>query len=257
LRPLKNEIPALYEKLLPQAFLEQNASENLATCNDCRMCKPDLAAKTTQLDPLNKSTYSPTTKCCTFYPFVANYLVGAALASGGEGAERLRTVIRARQWALPIGLVPPPSYQKKFTDKRPEEFGRNFDFLCPFFMSGGEIKGGCAIWKFRNSECSTYFCAHEEGEIGQTKWAAIGDTLFTTEMKLSQECMLQKGFDWQEVEANLPYVKMATARDLKDFEKPFEMDAVTYHKFWQHHSGDPASYFIDCFQWVSGLKSLP
>lgn len=241
-KKLKDEIPALYGQLLPQAFLEQDATEPLATCHNCRMCQSQFA----------NPPFLSTTKCCTFYPFVANFLAGGILQSGGEGAKRLKELILKRQWALPIGLVPPPSYQQKFNLKRPDEFGRNYDFLCPFHE-----KGGCSIWQYRNSECSTYFCAYQEGEKGKTRWIGISETLFQAEMKISQECMLQKGYSWSEVKENLEYLKIAPERPLQAYEAPYEMDALTYQKFWQHHSDDPVQYFIDCFKWAQGLKTLP
>jgi hypothetical protein len=246
---LRDEIPKIYARLLAEDFLEQNAKESLATCNDCRMCKADFALIT----PMNASTttlatapYSPNAKCCTFYPFVPNYLVGGALKRGGEGARRIKHLIQKREWALPIGIVAPPSYQIKFTEKRPDEFGRNHDFLCPFFD-----QGKCAIWKFRNSECSTYFCAHDDGEMGRTKWIAIGDKLHQAEMTLTQECLIEKGYDWEEIEELLKFIKFATSDlDLKKY-KSYEISALQWNQFWQHRADDPEVFYRECDEWVS------
>lgn len=239
---LKNDLPALYANLLPREFLEQDSSETLATCDDCRMCKPELARQT--LAGGSAETFLPSTKCCTYYPFVPNYLVGGILRAGGDGAEEIKNLLRRRQWILPIGVIAPPGYQKKFTDKRPAEFGRNADFLCPFYRAGR-----CAIWRFRDSECSTYFCAHQTGAAGRARWFRIGEQLFQVQMTLTQELLLQKGFTWPEIEANLSLVKITDWAGAAD-KMSYEMTATQWSRYWQHRADTAESFFRECYEWV-------
>lgn len=209
----------------------QFPKELAATCGDCRMCKPKAGEKPYLFD----------TKCCTYYPFIPNYSVGGILAQGGEGARRVTEIIRSRSWALPIGLVPPPSYQLKYRNKHPAEFGRNPDFRCPFLN-----QGQCTVWSHRNSECSTYFCVHDEGEAGKVKWFKISEDVFKEEMGHSQNNMLDLGFLWPEVEHNLKYIKF-TPDDVPDDEKPYELSSMIWSKFWKHWSDRPIEFYQECW----------
>jgi len=164
------------------------------------------------------------------------------------GADVIRQMLLNRKWTLPIGLVVPPSYQIKFRHKDPDDFGRRLDLLCHFYESGN-----CAIWKYRNSECSTYFCVYDEGEIGPKKWSAISDQLFAEEMNFSQEAMLNFGFHWPEVEENLKFV-LYLSDTIPSDEEGYILSVSRWQYFWRHWTDRPDQYYRSCWDFVQDFK---
>lgn len=193
----------------------------------------------------SKAPFLSSTKCCTFYPFVANYLVGGALTTDKRIDHPFRQLIRDRQWALPIGIVAPPSYQKKHREKQQAEFGRRADLLCPFYLSA---QGQCGIWQWRDSQCTTYFCASSYGKKGEDFWLEVGDYLFQVEMLLSQDLMMEKGFDEEEIDEVLKFVKS------NGESRPYSMSALEWSGFWHHQADRVELYFTECYEMVLDRK---
>ncbi len=232
---LKDDLPEIYNDLLPKEFLELNPQEKLATCSNCY--------KTKKGSP--KPHYNPVFKCCTYYPFIPNYLVGAILMSGKQ--EILNNLILDRKYVLPIGVCAPADYQKQFRLKSFSDFGNCEDLVCPFYAKN---IGGCSIWRFRGHECATFFCASSYGQKGEGAWQNIRDYLFDVEMELSQSVMVQKGYTPREIDKNLSYVK----RPEDDVDASPELSAIKWAELWLHHEDDIVSYFKDCFQFVTSHK---
>ena len=235
---LAEQIPQIYQNLLPKEFLGLKAAEKKASCSNCYMRRPQ-----------EKRPFEPSTKCCTYYPFVPNYLVGGMLAENSEAGQRMRTLILDRQWILPIGVVAPPSYQVKFQNKHMDDFGRDVDLVCPFYKS---LSGQCGIWQWRDSQCSTYFCAYDNEKTGPQFWLSIQQFLYEVEMLLSQECMLQKGFALKEIEENLKWIFIEQGTVPV---KPYIMPSLDWSQFWQHHHDEIERYFIDCYKLVVEHKA--
>lgn len=193
-----------------------------------------------------KKPFSRDTKCCTYYPFLSNYLIGGALASGEfKTVQILKELILNRQWALPIGFVAPPTYQIKFLNKTVDDFGRRNDLLCPFYSSGQ-----CMVWAWRDSQCSTYFCGYDDS-FGETHWLKKQFDLYEVEKYLSQSCMLQKGFLLDEVEFNLSWIKLTNE---SKYPSGYQIEATLWAKFWQHYQDQIEQYYIECYRWVIDNK---
>ena len=112
---------------LLQVFGDLDISEKTATCHDCLCSRPERK---------NLPFYQKHLKCCTFHPFLPNYEVGAILASedvGYEAKEVVRQKIQRREYALPLGVFAPVSYQVAFNQREPADFGNKESFLCPYF----------------------------------------------------------------------------------------------------------------------------
>lgn len=229
---LASQIPVIYEKLLPVRFLALDGSEKKANCSNCYMRRSE-----------EKKPFLESTKCCTYYPFIPNYLVGGMLYENLEASKSMRNLIRDRQWILPLGVIAPPSYQLKHQNKHIDEFGRNSDLVCPFYISQ---KGQCSVWKWRDSQCSTYFCTYDNPS-GPERWSKIQQFLFDTEMLISQECMLQKGFNLAEISQCLKWVRYS---ELNDPVKPYNISALDWNSFWRHQQDSIEAYFIDCYKQV-------
>ncbi len=244
---LIEQLPPLYADLLPKEFSETSVREEIATCSKCRMCEGGTGTYKSSQAPVGGSAapFLSSTKCCTYYPFVANYLVGGALASDPNADHPFRILLRDRQWVLPIGVVAPPSYQKRHREKKAEEFGRNADLVCPFYVSS---KGHCGIWQWRDSECTTYFCESSYGKMGEVFWREVAEFLFQTEMLLSQDCMLEKGFSSQEIDGVLKFIKSNGEA------RPYSLSALEWNEFWQHQSLKVEKYFVECYEMVLDRK---
>jgi hypothetical protein len=113
---LKHQLPAFYTQILPNEILGLEINETKATCDKCIMAPK----------------YKPDLKCCTFQPFLPNYLVGAILKSNLLGKTVIQKMIARKKDCLPIGIVAPLDYQLKFNKHR-KQFGKHEDLLCPYF----------------------------------------------------------------------------------------------------------------------------
>ncbi len=123
-------------------------------------------------------------KCCDFQPFVPIFLLGGWLVERNELPE-IKNVYFA-----PIGAIASPAYRARF-----EEDG-GVKQLCGFFS-----EGSCTIWRFRPSECSTYFCESE-----RPKERDLG---FAVETAVAQMALVELGLTAREIEVQVDLVNGA------------------------------------------------
>src|SRR5689334_13678861 len=164
------------------------ASEPKATCGDCVMCAGVERSG-------SRVTFTPTTKCCTYIPHVANFLAGRALAGAGRGSVLDRVGRRAGVTPLGLGLSVDDIRRMLGMQSR---FGRASAVRCPHFV---EETSGCAIWEARNAVCSTWFCQHERGAVGQRFWHAVRDLLIAAEEQIARHCLEAGGLPAEQVRA--------------------------------------------------------
>jgi hypothetical protein len=119
---LKHILPEFYQKLLPAAILNLPIDEKKATCNQCIMSSDRSRAKL---------TYAENLKCCTFQPFLPNYLVGAILQSDLPGRQVIEDMIARRRYSLPIGIVAPVRFQMEFNNRKKTGFWQSFGLALP------------------------------------------------------------------------------------------------------------------------------
>lgn len=239
---LREILPDIYQQILPSDFLNLNPQETKATCSNCLKSRPgpDVAAP----------YYDARLKCCTYYPFLPNYLVGAILTEASdagletEGSSRIRGLIRERRFTLPIGVCAPPGYQEKFNATRSEAFGRDPELLCPFYIFK---TGQCGVWRHRGHECATFFCTSSYGQRGESFWHEVRNLLHYTEMYLSQEAMLFKGFSSSEIDTNLTFIRQPP-------EQPsgaaWQTGALGWSQIWAHHHDDIEGYYKATYAFV-------
>ena len=225
---LRGFIPRFYHKTLPEEILRLNFSETIANCSKCPMAGSGV------------EIYRPDLKCCTYYPLVLNYHVGELLSQGEQHqTEMVAEMIRSRQYALPLGLCPPPAYQLQFSFKKAIDFGQEPGLLCPFFS-----KGKCQIWEFRSSECVSFICESSYGERGRGFWGSLGEYLFAVEMTLAQNVMIEFGFDDVALDEQLNVAK------LKHFETEdevhWQLTDTKWREHWKHWSEDAFGFYLSC-----------
>ena len=220
--------------------------ERLATCHQCAMCQPMAGGQSH-----DERQFSPTVKCCTYWPVLPNYLVGAVLAGRGtaDGRQRMVDMI-AHPWALPVGVGAPPWYQALYSTSSRSDFGRSERLLCPYYSSGDG--GTCTIWESRNAVCSTYFCKHERGKTGHQFWISVHQFLACVERILSQWCCLQLGVPVDEVAQALLWSSDNGTRSLESFALDGSLRKPDH--FWTGWEGAREEFYLSCDLRVRSLS---
>src|SRR4051812_16099723 len=96
-------LPQVYQNLLPEELLRFELSETLATCNSCAM---------------SPEKYKAHLKCCTFEPYLPNFLVGSILENELPGAASIRRKIKTNEYSLPIGMLASVRFQMDFQQRK-------------------------------------------------------------------------------------------------------------------------------------------
>lgn len=195
-------MPHLYSQLFPDELLNLNLEETKATCDQCAM---------TRSRTRGEISYQEHLKCCTFYPFMPNYLIGAGLSDssltpslGGD----LRAMISKRRFSLPIGFVAPIRYQLEFNQRKPHEFGQREDWLCPYF---DRAQKNCRIWKYRSAVCTSFYCKSSYGQKGMKFWFDLSEYLTYVEMALLEEALIRLDFSPRQISDQLGYLNRKTS----------------------------------------------
>lgn len=137
-------------------------------------------------------SYSPSVKCCTFEPFVPNFIVGdLELRSGRNSLE------------LPLGILPKPQFQVEFKAQKSEKFGRNEDWLCSSYDPENQK---CRIWHHRGSTCVSFYCQSEKGGVGIKFWDIVSDLLSAIEVHWAMELLRRLDFGEDIIERQVEYL---------------------------------------------------
>lgn len=165
------------------------AAERLATCGHCAMCARDDAPGLPQ-----RIVFDPLTRCCTYLPFVPNYLAGAILSDPAVSATGRESLLQrmARGHATPLGLRIDAAFQLLYQHARAPAFGRGVALRCPHHQQDG----GCGIWQHRPAVCATWHCKHERGALGDRLWQALNRAFGAAEQALALGCL--QALDWPE-----------------------------------------------------------
>jgi hypothetical protein len=246
-----DHLPALYRNLLPPALSAEVPPERKATCDNCSMCPNscDNLAEPSSVERL----FNADTKCCTFYPRLPNYLVGAILSDSdpamAEGRRRITERIASRVGVVPQWLRPPAKYDLLYQSAR-GAFGRSIALRCPYYAEEG---GSCTIWPYREAVCSTYFCKYVAGADGQKMWTAIKIYLSMIERQLSRWALLQISPDLLYEAPNFDEPVRGTGTlNLQDLD---ESPLADYSAYWQDFEGHETSLYRSCYEAVRGLSA--
>jgi len=187
---------------------------------DCKSCTRSKSAQS----PEEKRRWQ-NWKCCTFQPFVPNYLLGSMLET-----KPLPKNDR-NQFALSaLGLCPTAEYRGRFFAKADEQRGE--DLICAFY---DREHNTCGNWKNRPSECANYFCE------STSFFRSRSQDLFDWEMAVAQMALVEHGFNAEEIENLMGWM------DWNDEE--------TLHQSWAHYRGKEVEFFESCWRWAQTLKA--
>jgi hypothetical protein len=219
------------------ALLGETApAERHATCSDCAMCAKDGTF------PGDTSFYSPVTKCCTFLPELANFLVGGVLGDPDPGAIEGRATVEARIAArvgvTPLGLGRSKVYSLLYGHSR-RGFGRAKALECPHHLPDGR----CGVWRHRESTCATWFCKHERGQVSKDFWNRLHDLLTVVEIALSRHAVLSLGLPASSLEKLFPPRAVAADPTLDADLLDGHVDPRAYAAAWGTWVGREAEFY--------------
>jgi hypothetical protein len=211
--------------------------EPRATCADCAMCGSAGGSRV---------VFSPTVKCCSYLPTLANFLAGRALTGPGRAGVLGR--IDRRSGITPLGVGLDPVQAHRVLQAQPS-FGRSDEVLCPHFQAG---TGGCGIWESRNAVCSTWFCKYERGEVSLRFWHAVRDLLMAAEERLGYWCLTGADLPDEQIAAVLEY--RARVREAIHQGAPVAADPeAQYALTWGSWQGREEEWFSYCARKVSAI----
>lgn len=241
---LQYQLPKVYENLLPRDILTFDPQEFKATCDNCLMA---------QSSNKSKIKYQADLKCCTFHPFVPNYMVGATFLDENmiAGHEAFRRKIEQREYALPIGMVAPPSFQVEFNHRTEGEFGNRADWLCPYY---DREKNNCQVWRNRGVVCTTFYCKSSYGKVGLNFWEKLNNYLWYIELALLEEALAMLDFSPRQVMELLDYHNRfeATPAELKSR----YLDEAKARELWNGYYDDQEGFYKKSYEVVANLKRV-
>ncbi len=239
----KHLTPPLYSDILSQEILRMDVTETKATCDECLMARSPTVLK---------NRYENNLKCCTYYPLVPNFAVGAILSDSTgryQHAQKIiREMIQKRQYALPIGLLTPVAYQLEFKKRKDGDFGNKNEWLCPYFH---QEKNQCSIWAYRGAVCTSFYCKSSYGKKGQKYWSQMSDYLTYVEMALMEESLIRLDFSPRQISACLEYLNRDKGTKLE--QKSWSMAEKIAKGHWQDYYPEQERFFIKCFEIVSSF----
>ncbi|HYO74436.1 MAG TPA: hypothetical protein VEU33_51010 [Archangium sp.] len=244
-----DSLPVLYRDLLPDFFRAELPNEEKATCSSCAMCPSSAQGAVESVDGVSR-LFRPDTKCCTYYPKLPNYLVGALLSDTreelGEGRRRVGEKIAGHVGVTPQWLRPSARYNLLYRNSR-QFFGRAASMRCPYFE---EQQGGCTIWPYREAVCSTFFCKYVAGADGRKLWMTFKTYLALAEIQLSRYAVLQLLPEYILTGRDKPELaETPTLEDLDD--KP--LPEKEYAALWRQWAGREVEFYRACYDTIRAL----
>jgi len=236
--------PGFYHEFLPDFFQTALPRETSATCTDCAMLPSAENQHGNFID-----TYSAISKCCTYFPEIPNFLVGAILAESDpvyeEAKIRIRSSIEKRIALTPHGLVRPRKYTllaKRTTDF----FGKSRLLICPFYF---REKGYCTLWPYLTATCRTWFCKYDRGQEGLEFWHALRVYWEHVQQTLVRYVLLESGFPLEIILQSSREPNSLTVEELDDHPPCPEL----YKHLWGEWAGHEEEFFQQTYDCVTNL----
>ena len=241
-KSIRESMASVYQPLFPAVFDTPAVHESRATCDACQMCDhgtvpPELSA----------SYFHKNTKCCTYYPALPNYLVGAVLADEraelDDGKRRIRGEIARRLGVHPQRLQPSKKWTLLYRNAMETSFGRSLLLRCPYM----DEKDRCSIWYHRESICTTFYCKFDNGMAGSIFWKALKGYLAVVEDTLSKWAAKQVSSEVRDPRENdTPNLTLAEFED-----RP--LDDATHKRTWGSWAGREEEFYVECNKRVREL----
>lgn len=216
------------------------ATESRATCGDCAMM-PEKGAE---------RQFDRTTKCCTYYPELPNYSVGALIQDpAATGRRELKNRFDRVVGMTPLGMARLPVYQAllaKFNNN--DAFGRAVSMRCSFQADDGR----CGVWAYREATCFHYHCKFDRGWRGAALWMSLKELFTSVEKQLALWCLveLDPGDTALEMMSTPPPVSPPLGHHALDG----TVDKATMKLMWGTWLGREAQFYMECWERVKALS---
>ena len=234
---IKYLLNGITDSFFSKKLLNKDILEKKATCDNCLQ---------------SPKKYKANLKCCTFWPFIPNYVVGAILSSKKtryqEAQKTIRKLIQNQGFVLPLGIPAPPWYQKEFKANKKEIFGQNEKFLCPYY---DKSKNHCGAWEYRGSVCTSFYCESSYGKKGQEFWYSLENYLSYLEMGLAEEVLVYNDYSPREMNEQLAYLDIDFKTQKMSLAK--KMSSVKLKKIWKHNCNNKEDFYVKSYHFVSSL----
>lgn len=230
-----------YDAWMHEALGGPLPDEPASDCADCVMVARD--------DDPDAHAFDPRVKCCTHTPVLANFLVGAALASPARdaftarGQASVRDRLRAGLGVTPLGMrAPRPRRALEASAHAQGDFGRLPALVCPHYVD--EAGGRCGVWAHRNATCATFFCKHVRGARGYGFWRAVEQLLRAAEEALARHCL---------VALDLPIDALGALLSPGEGDHEIALDPARYAALWGPWGGREEDFYRACAEAVGGF----
>jgi len=241
--PIRDYLPGIFHRLLPDIFLKEVPAEIFTNCTDCHM----ICSSREELGSDHTKPFAPDTKCCTFMPQLPNFLIGAVLSdtdsSAAAGKNGLLERIGSRKGIFPHGIYPVKKYSLLYEAGKELGFGKSRALRCPYYLEG---KFNCALWKYREAICATWFCKYVGQQAGFEFWDAVKCCVKYIEDKLALHFLVREGLPITHPygdNTNISY------EDLDDL----PMDEKEYSLRWGKWKGHEEEFYITTFSLFQNL----
>lgn len=216
--------------------------EPAATCDDCAMVPDD------GVDATTGHWFNPQTKCCTYTPEIASFLVGALLEEGGAGAASVRARMATAIGVSPAGLMQGADFHVGY-DPGPDTFGRDGSLLCPHYEDGR-----CAVWNHREATCATWYCKHARGAVHKALWNRLHQLLRAAEVHLARHCAVTLGIPAQGLALMLPLYLRGGGRSRHDVGFESDDEQARYRACWGPWAGREEDFYRACAALVAPMS---
>lgn len=229
---IKYLIPEFYQDYFPNKIYNLDINESKATCDQCIQ---------------SPAKYKNDLKCCTFWPFIPNYIVGAILSDQSdrykEKKEYIINAISNKKWNLPLGLIPSPIYQVNHKKTKSRTFGKSEKYLCPYY---DKTHNQCGVWKFRGSVCTSFYCESSYKNSGQKFWKAFESYFHYLEMALSEEVIVYKDYSPRDMSFQLEFINIK--KTAPNFDPSEAIPDILYKKIWKHNMSNEIQFYKDSYE---------
>jgi hypothetical protein len=258
---LSTVLSPLYDSWLERILGGPLPRESKATCSACVMLPTavDPASPASKeagvASPLpgHPAFFNPRTKCCTYIPTLANFLVGNLVASTDPALARGQTSVRLRLahgvGATPLGLAKPRVHSLLY-DSSAVSFGKAERLRCPHYIDEGG--GLCGIWRYSSAICSTWYCKYDQGGRGSSFWATVRDLLLLVERRLSLWSLLSLGLDPDQLHYLLGLQSQEGGLQPEDLDERCDREA--YRRAWGSYMGRELELYQACADQVNRLS---
>lgn len=237
---VSSKLPKIYQGLLPDFFDLDVPQESLATCHNCIMVR----SKESNGEP----GFHQDTKCCTYHPYLANYLVGGILSDQGPTSQLGKSLIQSRieekDGVTPLRLRPSHNYQIRFELFKDINFGRSLTLKCPFLDSGS-----CSIWEYRESMCALWFCKSVGGKAGTDFWESLRQAVKILEKGVSTHIA-------ESLDVELDLIPRFNSKTIKKASQIKEVTADQYKRMWGRWLGKELVYYRRCYRYAVHNREL-